>query len=663
MKSQTYMEKLYQLATGKKNPLDVFGPQVGEQVTPQLGPEMPPPGFPAPLKYPPSEETVDVARNPLPVKVINKNPPQTASLSTNQDLINALPFLNNLLPSNILASFESSKKEDKMPSVVLAPKIEAGNKKVENLSKKPILSTEPKAAPSLIEATIKTANNLNSSDEKLPIPSDKRATALPYGPAEDIKAATSEATGAMKPGIADAEQGKSLEQAQRDQSRDILQDFILTKTFPDQRQTSRAGELLQELLFETQQRVKEFDPNSVERKQLNRLTEAILAFGGPLLGALTGGTAGLMAGAVSGQAGLQTLAQARKDLEADYQTRMKLTALNINEQLKSMNRDQIERLKGLMGLEKLDADEFKTRLQYETQILRTQMELAKAAFGFDSREHIEAKKLYYNFIKAFSDLLVKGATAAATTATKADQAEKDRESRETIARENNAIKIQLAKIKENYRRLYGDKKTTDAERRAAGYLTTALMAADSIKELYGPNFDEYPALKNPAFRTMAGFISGDKRNILVADLGNYLIDKVYRYFGKTEEAERMRQAIAAELSILESVGRIRSGAVIRIDEYWKIRGEMFPTYGDSPKKVRRTVGQFNAAIAALRIMAGRAASNVPAPETLLPPLPQKSTKDALPQKSTKDESARIKQLEQLLKKVEKIQNEKKQQKK
>jgi len=113
----------------------------------------------------------------------------------------------------------------------------------------------------------------------------------------------------------------------------------------------------------------------------------------------------------------------------------------------------------------------------------------------------------------------------------------------------------------------------------------------------------------------------------------------------------MRKAIAAELNILESIGRIRSGAVIRPDEYFRIRSELFPVSGDSPEVVRQKMGQLNAALAALKITAGRAASDVPKPETLLPPLPQTP-------KPTANESANAKRLREIQERINRIRQKK-----
>jgi hypothetical protein len=653
MKNQTYMEKLYNLVSGKKSPGEVFGIEVAEAVTPQLGPAMPPKDFPAPLRYPPTMETLEKTKVPPPQK-----PAFDASflIPTLKPAVKPLadetpPSLPSK-PNKVEAAPKKSGTAVKSGQPEAIEVIKVGKTKVEDLSKKPVPSADLKNQGSIIDATIQTANKLETEG---------------YPPAEKLRSDLADIAEAGKGPIAAAAQTADEAQALKDESRNLLKNFAEGRVIPIERPKTPYEETLLNLFNQIDERIKELSPESVERKKLSRLSEAILAFGGPLLGILAGGTSGLMAGAAAGQAGLKTLEQERKNIEADYLAKVKARSSNVNEVIKSMNRNQLERVKTLMGLEKLDADEFKARMNYETQLLKQQMELAKAALGADSREYIEAQKLFFNFVNAFNKIAAIGAGQAAKIESQGIQGEANRQAKALEGDKNRAAraaekeadrkaKEELEKIKARFKAQNKELKLNDAERRAAGYATTVRPAVATIKELVGENYDEYPGLR-PFFRTISQAVTGDMKPVPVSDLANFLTTNYDRFFKDKKDVENTRRAIAAEVAYLEGVGRIRSGAVIRPDEYFRIRSEAFPTYGDTPKVVQQKMTQLNANLRALEIAAGRAASQIPAVSELAAPppsgIPAKTTEEQRKQ-MTMIELERRKRLNSIKERVKKI---------
>lgn len=313
------------------------------------------------------------------------------------------------------------------------------------------------------------------------------------------------------------------------------------------------------------------------------LAEAIMMFGAPVLGALTG-EAGALAQAPAKRAAQEMFEGAEKR-EID---RVKLLKENTD-----------KKIKALIDLKRSSQDSFDKQQAQQLEKVKAQLGATKelASMSSDDLKSQEDKLFKLN------DAITKQIAESATDIAKIEMVPGEQ-----------AEKTKRAEIMANLaqQRL---SQPTEGERKGAfqyGLMEQAEKNLQDLKKKYG----DYPSMQNKWFRTQKNIAGGMFGTTLMSDfLNSKAIDPA------------VREQIQYELSFLESIGRIQSGAAINVGEWSQMREQYFGTYGDTPEAVKAKDQQRQKALEGVGIIAGKARGMVSKPKSVVSQFPRKVFKN------------------------------------
>ena len=327
----------------------------------------------------------------------------------------------------------------------------------------------------------------------------------------------------------------------------------------------------QELEVKIQEAAKARDAGQYPERDL--LTEAILGFGPAVLGGLTG-EAGQLAQAPANVGARNLYEGQRKEMIERYKEQRNKAEATYKELLaqKSKNKEswdksqqrELDRLKTVMGAEKDMTQMSLQDLQRQEQMLN---EINKGVLDKTTSGALEVAKMERGY-----------------------ELEKNKDSRARIM-------AQIAQKKADL--------PTEGERKGAFQLGLMQQGEQNLQDLK-KKYGNYPSMNDKWFRSVKNIASGMFGTTMMSD---FLNSKMI--------SEPTRQQIQAELSFLESIGRIQSGAAINIGEWSQMREQYFPTFGDSAELVNSKEQQRKTAMDGVKIIAGRAKDQVSAPQSTI----------------------------------------------
>lgn len=297
-------------------------------------------------------------------------------------------------------------------------------------------------------------------------------------------------------------------------------------------------------------------------------SQAILSFAPALFGAI-GGESAAISQVKGGQQARDLVAAQRKEQSE-----------NINKQ----NEQIMKKYEQLVKIDSQLADDWLAKQKLDTEQARLGADILKFGVGLTDKDLSRSEQLAS---QASKDVLM-GSVAGTKEATKLEG---------EPAKE--AAKNQRAAT------LAANKPPTEGQSKGAFQLGLMQQAEQNLQDIKQKN-KGYPSLNQKFFRVQREIQSGGYGGTLMSDLLNSdIIDKP------------TRSQIQAELQFLESIGRIQSGAAISAGEWLNMREQYFPTYGDGKDSVSIKEQQRKQALGGLKIIAGRAASQVPKAQSVI----------------------------------------------
>lgn len=292
-----------------------------------------------------------------------------------------------------------------------------------------------------------------------------------------------------------------------------------------------------------------------EQNKPDHLMEAIIALGPALFGILAGGPAGAQAAVKGSEAAGGAIAKMGEGRQKELENFIENERKKIEQQVNLERAD----IGAYTDLARIDAQRKQATLtQAASQLKDTGKVAADVAeelrkYGFD----LEKLRIQQDF--------------------KGEQADKDRANKRAVKSMGPA----------------GGAKTTEGERKAAGYLGMVRQANAELSRLGGDGGGKFPSLNDPLF---------DQK--ITAFSGTGIKDDVVKNMVKDPG---IRSQITAELNWGTTVLRDESGAAISAGEFAKQAHQYFPRKGDSAQVIKQKASARLQKERALETMAGRAA--------------------------------------------------------
>lgn len=319
------------------------------------------------------------------------------------------------------------------------------------------------------------------------------------------------------------------------------------------------------------------DINQEKVPERNALSEAILSFGPALFGSLTG-EAGQLSQAAAGQ-------QARKQYEAGRAEDVKAVA--------AKNKSSLDKYNSLVKIRESIIEEEQKGATADLDKIKAELSLFGDLSGKSEKNITDMEKTINDMGKEISSERIKGAEKAA---------EFEAEPAKQAALEKRA-RIQAAAATKRA------DNPTEGERKGAFQYGNMIQAEQNLQDLKSQNNGKYPSQNEKFFRLKKDIVSGHfSDSATMSDLLN----------SKSLDP-KIRQQIQAELSFLESIGRIQSGAAIGPKEWLNYREQYIPTWGDNDENVAQKEQQRKTSITGVKAIAGRAAGSAAQPVQVINP--------------------------------------------
>lgn len=304
--------------------------------------------------------------------------------------------------------------------------------------------------------------------------------------------------------------------------------------------------------------------------QRDMLTEAILTLG-PALGGKMLGEAGALAAPVAFKGARDTYeAQRKQEIE----------------RIKNLKDDTEKKLKAMIDLKKSGQESFDKAQERGLNRVKAELESTKS---LATMSNDDLKRTEDNLLK-LNESIAKEIGSKSVDIAKMDRSKELEDKKDKRA----SIMAGIASKRMGI--------PSEGERKGAFHLGLMDQAEKNINDLVEKH-GTYPSMKDKWFRT--------KKNIAAGMFGTTLMSDFLNNSKMIDEATR--QQIEAEISFLEGIGRIQSGAAITFNEWSQFREPYFPTDGDSDEAVKTKEQARKTAIDGVKIIAGRAAPLVKKP--------------------------------------------------
>lgn len=314
-------------------------------------------------------------------------------------------------------------------------------------------------------------------------------------------------------------------------------------------------------------------------QERSALADVIALFGAPVLGAISGETGALAQ---------MPAAKASRDIyEGAHKQEL--------ERVKLLKENTDQKLKALIDIKKSGQESFDKSQARQLEKVKAELGATKdlASMSSDDLKSLEDKLFKLN--ASFPEIIAK----SAKDITNVEQ----QPGKQAAAEKRAQLMAGIAQQRIS--------QPTEGERKGAFQLGLMQQAEKNLQDLKEKHGD-YPSMKNKWFRTQKNIAGGMFGTTAMSDLLN---SKMI--------SPDVREQIQYELSFLESIGRIQSGAAITVGEWGQMREQYFPTYGDAPQSVASKEQQRQKALEGVAIVAGKAKSMVSPPKSVVSQFPKK----------------------------------------
>lgn len=320
---------------------------------------------------------------------------------------------------------------------------------------------------------------------------------------------------------------------------------------------------------------------SAQVPERDMLSQAILSFAPALFGAVTG-ESGAISQVQGGEKGRSIYENIRKGEIENANNKNSMAQKRYEQLVKIKNSGQ----EAFTKAQQLEMDRLKTLISGTGDLLKT---------GVADQKNTES-----NIIKQ-KEALAKGV---------AEGGEKIAGGIEKEISEENRIKAAKISAQNQSQKL---NIPTEGERKGSFLYGNIAQAEQNMDDLLNQTGGKYPSLTDKFYRTQRDIVSGQYGGVTMTDfLNNKNIDP------------KVRQQAQIELSFLEGIGRIQSGAAISPKEWLNFREQYYPTYGDNTESIAQKSQQRKTSMKGIEVIAGRALKDAAKPVQVINPSSQQT---------------------------------------